>query len=158
LGGWYPRSYYGGYYGDYYYPSYGYGYGYSYPSYGYYGYSYPTYGDSYSVARPVSPNPPASVGVAKIFSPRDSGVTLSYSLNDSTFTIPPGASQTVNLDRLWVISFDRGGQFGRAEYSLQPGLYTFAPTDRGWELFRTRLQNVPAQGGAAMTPTPAQEY
>jgi hypothetical protein len=33
-----------------------------------------------------------------------------------------------------VIVFDRGGAFGQATYTLQPGTYRFAMTDKGLDL------------------------
>ena len=87
-------------------------------------------------------------------------------LNDVNYSIPPGYSQNLTLDRPWVISFSRGGNFGPARYGLEPGLYTFANTDHGWELYhgeiaqpnvvQTSSNRLPMNGtrSAAMPMTP----
>jgi len=114
----------GGWYGN----PYGYGYG------GNYGYYQPA--APYVVQRPVLENPIFSGLPIEITNPATSGVTLSYVLNDVTYSMAPGYGQNLTLDRSWVISFSRGGNFGPARYGLEPGLYTFELTaDHGWELF-----------------------
>ena len=69
-------------------------------------------------------------------------------LNDATYSIPPGYSQNLTLDRPWVISFSRGENLGEARYGLETGLYTFASTDHGWELYRGEV----AQPNVVQTP------
>jgi len=107
------------------YPGHGYGYG--------WGSYYP-----YTVQTPVLVNPPVQVfsgGLITITNPADSKTTLSYTLNGVQYTIPPGYSQELRADRLWVIQFSRGSNLGDVRYQLEPGLYTFSGTDHGWELF-----------------------
>ena len=113
----------GGLYGN----PYGYGYG------GNYGYYQPA--TPYVVQRPILENPVFSGLPIEITNPAASGATLSYVLNNVSYSIPPGYSQNLTLDRSWVISFSRGGNFGPARYGLEPGLYTFTNTDHGWELY-----------------------
>jgi hypothetical protein len=128
----------GGWYGN----PYGYRYG------GDYGYYEPA--GPYVVQRPILDNAIFSGLPIKITNPATSGVTLSYVLNGVTYSIPPGHSQNLTLDRSWVISFSRGGKFGTARYGLQPGLYTFEPTaDHGWELFHGAI----AQPSLVQTPS-----
>lgn len=72
----------------------------------------------------------------KVFSLEDAGTPLTYSLNGTPYTIQPGESQMLVNDRQWTISFDRGGDFGTAEYTMSPGQYWFELTsDHGWELY-----------------------
>ncbi len=105
-GGYYGRG--GGYYGGI--GLYGnpYGYGYS----GKYGYYEPA--TSYVAQQPILENPVFSGLPIEITNPATTGVTLSYVLNDVNYSIPPGYSQNLTLDRPWVISFSRGGNFGPA--------------------------------------------
>ena len=94
----------------------GYGNPYGYEYGGNYGYYQP--GTPYVVQRPIIENPFFSGLPIEITNPATSGMTLSYMLNDVTYSIPPGYSQNLTLDRSWVISFDRGGNFGPARYGL----------------------------------------
>jgi hypothetical protein len=110
---------------------YGYGYG------GNYGYYQPA--TPYVVQRPIIENPTFSGLPIEISNPATSGATLSYVLNGVTYSIPAGYSQNLTLDRSWVISFSRGGNFGPARYGLEPGLYTFSSTDHGWELYHGEI-------------------
>jgi len=91
---------------------------------------------SYLVARPI-------LDPIRIVNPPDTRATLRYTLNGSLFTIPPGYAQKLNSDREWVIQFSRGNGLGAARYSLEPGLYRFAGTDHGWELYRAELSTAP---------------
>ena len=150
-GGYYGGGYYGGGYGvgigvgvygggGWYGNPYGYGYG------GNYGYYQP--GTPYVVQRPIIENPIFSGLPIEITNPATSGVTLSYVLNDVTYSIPPGYSQNLTQDRSWVIGFSRGGNFGSARYGLEQGLYTFTNTDHGWELYHGAI----AQSSVVQTP------
>jgi hypothetical protein len=54
------------------------------------------------------------------------------------------AGQSVNHDQgTQVIAFKRGGSFGNARYTLEPGTYRFVATDHGWDL-RTVTQETVA--------------
>jgi hypothetical protein len=93
------------------------------------------YGNAYVVQRPIMEN--FSGGPIKIINPAKNGVTLSYTLNGTVFTIRPGYSQDLREDQAWVIEFSRGENMDQAQYGLQTGVYTFTPTDHGWELYRS---------------------
>lgn len=140
-------------------PAYGYGSNYGYGGYAYRGFGgygpyvgpgygsavnviVPSYsrpsGGSYSrnITPPETPRERPGAGLPiKIVSPEDAGVAIRYSLNEFDYTIQPGEGQTISNDRDWVITFDRGGDFGTAEYTLSPGLYTFAATGKGWQVY-----------------------
>ena len=96
----------------------------------------------YVVARPILADPGAnfSGGLIKIVNPAANQQSLSYTLNGNTYTIAPGYSQEFNEDRAWVVQFTRGANSELVQYGLQSGLYSFASTDHGWELFRSELQ------------------
>lgn len=130
----------------------------------YYGSPYSSYyAPSYSVPTYIEPTPPVVTEPAPTFTPNllpataniqvvnppDNRIALSFTLNGQTMTLQPGQTRDLQSDRSWVIEFDRGGQFGLARYSLQPGAYVFTPSDRGWELYH---QTPPAiQGGQLPT-------
>jgi hypothetical protein len=87
------------------------------------------------VVRPQTVRPSGDGLPIKIINPMDAGAAVHYSLNDYDYVIEPGQSQTIVNDRPWTISFDRGGDFGPARYSMSPGTYTFAATDKGWQVY-----------------------
>jgi hypothetical protein len=131
-----------------------------YPSYGW----YPGYGPGYarypySVQRPIVENPLPlanfSGGPIKITNPANSKAALSYTLNGLSYTIQPGQSQDIREDRSWVIEFSRGANFGAARYGLEPGLYTFSGTERGWELYHTPLEETQPPAAPTNPPPPA---
>lgn len=80
----------------------------------------------------ASDDPPPAIRIVNPPANRDA---VSYTLNGFAFTIRPGEKQDLQGDRRWVIDFDRGGQFGKASYGLYPGVFTFTPSQRGWELY-----------------------
>ena len=118
--------------------------------YGGYGYYAPVV--PYVVQRPIFENPTFSGLPIKITNPAANGVTLSYTLNGFAYSIPPGSTQDLTHDRSWVVAFSRGGPFGEARYGLEPGLYSFANTDHGWELYRGALAQ-PSVAPAPSMPT-----
>jgi hypothetical protein len=96
------------------------------------------YGREYVVRRPILEE--YSGGPIKIVNPAKNKATLSYTLDGNEFTIPPGYSQEIQEDRAWVIEFSRGDDLEDARYGLQTGVYTFARTKNGWELYRSDVQ------------------
>jgi hypothetical protein len=83
---------------------------------------------------------PAPAAAIRIVNPDETETTMSYALNDYPYEIKPGEAQGLNADQTWVIAFDRSGNFGQAQYTLEPGKYTFAMTDdHGWELYHEPL-------------------
>jgi hypothetical protein len=100
----------------------------------------PRYTRSYSAASAATTTSierPGAGRPIKIVSPESAGVPIRYSLNQYDYTIQPGESQTITNDREWVITFDKGGDFGTAKYTLAPGLYKFALTETGWQVYHT---------------------
>jgi len=152
---------------DYYYPRhlhhrpwyyhYPYYYGYPYSSYyapSYvYDYSYPSYPESVPQATEpaptFTPNPLPAAANIQVVNPPENRVALSFTLNGQTITLQPGQTRDLQSDRSWIIEFDRGGQFGLARYSLEPGVYVFTPTDKGWELYHQTPPTI--QGGQIPT-------
>lgn len=140
----YPYNVYPYSYGSYYtYPNYSY----ATPLYSTPTYSTPTYStpsidySASSVAANAVPVPSAAnFDTFTLTNPRQNGGSIRYSLNNYSYTMNPGESQTVPLDRDWVISFDSG--FNRTlRYRMEPGRYEFTVSpEAGWNV----LRHVPA--------------
>jgi hypothetical protein len=129
---------YGGYggYGGYgwYGHGYGHGYGWGYPGWvGWGGYTTGYWPET--TANPV----PQIQAPASVVNPATTGVTLSFSVNSQTYSLPPGMKQDLTISPGDTISFDHGGTFGAATYSLNPAIYTFAASANGWELYQQAL-------------------
>lgn len=79
--------------------------------------------------------------------PAASGGSVKYSLNEFSYTIKPGESQTLNLDRNWTIAFDNGlGR--RVNYRLNDGEYRFTVSpQRGWDV--EKVEDAPPAAPAA---------
>lgn len=82
-----------------------------------------------------------------ILNPQDGSVN--YTLDDAhNYTMGPGQSQKLASKGSWVITFNRGGDFGDARYTLSEGTYEFAVGDQGWGIRRK------AEAVAADAPPP----
>ena len=64
---------------------------------------------------------------------------MAFNVNATEYTLEPGESQDLYGHQQRVIEFHRGGDFGTQRYSLSNWTYTFTPTEKGWELYRTPL-------------------
>jgi hypothetical protein len=75
-------------------------------------------------------------GAFTLTNPQHTGRSIRYWLNQFSYIIRPGESQTVALDRDWVITFDNG--FNRTlKYRMQPGRYEFTVSSQaGWNVVR----------------------
>jgi hypothetical protein len=78
-----------------------------------------------------------SSGKIVLRNPRTTEGSLHYVLNEFSYTIKPGESQTIEADRDWVIQFDNG--LGKTfALKLQPGEYRFSVSqESGWGLTET---------------------
>lgn len=97
---------------------------------------------------PVPPAaPPGQGGAFVLINPRDSGGPIRYSLNSFDYTIQPGETQTVPLDRQWLITFDNG--LGKTvTYRMEPGEYEFTvSSDLGWDLEKRAAPAPPPVAG-----------
>jgi hypothetical protein len=86
----------------------------------------------------------------RIINSRTNDITLNYTINDNPYEIKPGESQTLEDNYTWVVEFDRGGDFGEARYTLEPGEYSFALSEHGWELYH----KFPTTNAATEPPAP----
>ncbi|MGN6546996.1 MAG: hypothetical protein ACTHK7_18215 [Aureliella sp.] len=158
-----PRPYYYPYSSSYYYtyPKYYYTVPYStYPSPTYTAPTYVTPSVDYSAsttsppvaanAVPVTNYAPAVGGTFTLTNTPSNGGPIRYSLNNFTYTMNPGESQSVQLDRDWVITFDSG--FNKTmRYRMEPGRYEFIVSpEAGWNVVR-HVSAVPG-GSGVMNP------
>jgi len=77
----------------------------------------------------VDPQP----AVITLMNPADTNAPVNYSLGNNQYSLAAG-DEMVHEEGAQVISFNRGGQFGEARYTLQPGTYRFVATNHGWDL------------------------
>jgi hypothetical protein len=80
-----------------------------------------------------------------IINPSSSQGTINYNVNGHHYVAEPGMSQKLpprSDGESWVVSYDRGAEFGSATYTLSPGTYRFTPTELGWQLYRQRYDIV----------------
>ncbi len=109
------------------------------------------YGNAYVVQRPIAEG--FSGGPIKIVNPAENKVTLNYTLDGNAFSLPPGYSQELREDRAWEIQFSRGTNSDPTRYGLQSGLYTFARTDGGLELYHSAFPKTVAPQPPKAVPT-----
>ena len=75
----------------------------------------------------------------RIVNPAEWNVPMTFNINATQHTLAPGESQDLYGYQKRTIEFHRGGDFGTQRYRLSGGEYTFKPTERGWELFKSPL-------------------
>ncbi len=86
-----------------------------------------------------------------VINPASSDTEISFAVAGQVYTLQAGETKDIDIRSGSVIEFDRGNG-GTAQYTLESGIYTFAPTTNGWELYHGRLTSaVPA------STTPATE-
>ena len=131
----------------------------------------PALGTNYSASRPVisggavassiAPNtipskPATSASTALktivLTNPSSTGGDVRYAVNEFTYNIGAGQSQTLKLDREWTIRFENG--LGRQmSYRLSEGKYQFSVSpDKGWDVSRVEEGTV-----APAPPAPVAE-
>ncbi|MEZ6153150.1 MAG: hypothetical protein R3C09_23860 [Pirellulaceae bacterium] len=86
------------------------------------------------VANKIPTTASAPGGKIVLRNPRHSGGSIHYSLNEFSYKINPGESQTIEHDRNWLLKFDNG--LGKTlKVNLQPGTYEFrVSAESGWEV------------------------
>jgi hypothetical protein len=89
---------------------------------------------------PSTTEPTESENKIILANPEDSGGPVSYDLSGFAYTIEPGNIQTLTTRPSWVVTFDRGGDFGQASYTVKNGTFTFTPTEKGWDLVETSYE------------------
>lgn len=82
------------------------------------------------------PTPSSEAASVVLLNPKENNGPVNYALNAIRYTMLPGYEQKLPAGRTWTLEFDRGGSFGRARYTLTPGTYAFAVTERGWDVSR----------------------
>lgn len=93
-------------------------------------------------ARPVSRNPaPAAAGATteiSLVNPANSQTKIEYILDGKAYALDPGMTLTMRAAAARKIEFSRDGAGAKAAYKVSRGVYEFAMTDKGWELYRTQ--------------------
>ena len=69
--------------------------------------------------------------------PAETRTTLGFAVNGQAYSLEAGKTQDVELADSAVIEFDRGSGNDTGRYSLSEGVYRFASTPQGWELYRS---------------------
>lgn len=85
----------------------------------------------------AAPAPNAAGGASfTLVNPRRNDRPVRYALNQFTYIMRPGESQTVPLNREWIITFT-GGRNKTIKYRMEPGRYEFIDSpESGWSVFR----------------------
>jgi len=80
-----------------------------------------------------------------VVNPQGTGATLNFTVDGARCELAPGMRQELSSPQTRLIEFDRGGSFGQARYTLSEGLYSFAATDKGWDLIQAAYRPAEAQ-------------
>ena len=94
-------------------------------------------------ARQVSqnPTPAATAGSAitevSLVNPVNSQAKIEYILDGKAYALEPGMTLTMKAAAARKIEFSRNAS-AKAAYRVSRGVYEFAMTDKGWELYRTQ--------------------
>jgi hypothetical protein len=92
-------------------------------------------------ARTVSRNPAAANDNAteiSLVNPADSQDKIEYILDGKAYALEPGMTLTMRAAAARKIEFSRGAGGKKAAYRVSRGVYEFAMTNNGWELYRTQ--------------------
>jgi len=106
-------------------------------------YYYPNNRTEYRTGYRAAPaNPPADAEPyrAVIVNPEENQAMLTFSLNGQWHQLKSGDQMELSGRMPREIRFDRGNGQDVARYKLAQGKYTFTPTKKGWELYRTALE------------------
>lgn len=101
-----------------------------------------------------SANNPAPVANILLANPAENGVALRYRLNGGPVQILQ-AGYTAQINRVVVISFDRGGGAGWARYRLSDGSYKFVAQGGVWGLSQQSEDTAVPVADVAANPAPA---
>ncbi len=77
--------------------------------------------------------PDVTPAVITLVNPEDLHTPVYYSLASEQYVLQAG-EEINHGNETQVITFNRGGSFGDASYTLAPGTYRFVATDHGWDL------------------------
>ncbi len=89
----------------------------------------------------------------RINNPATTGVAIRYAIDGRELMIESGESTDLDVTEGSVITFNRGEGLGDARYGLGRGIYDFAFTEAGWEVYNKPF---PSFGNTARAnPTPS---
>ncbi len=72
-----------------------------------------------------------------IVNPTETQATLGFTVNGQTYSLEAGKTQELELTQNMVIEFNRGSDNNTGRYALSEGVYRFASTPQGWELYKS---------------------
>jgi hypothetical protein len=72
-----------------------------------------------------------------IVNPARNQVPITFVIDGKPYTLDSGRRLELAPGTARSIRFDRGGRFGSGLYGLDALVFTFTPTQRGWELYQT---------------------
>jgi hypothetical protein len=77
-----------------------------------------------------------------LLNPKTNPAGVNYVLNSRySYDMQPGERQQLkSTAKGWLVSFDRGGKYGTARYTVTDGTYQFVLTDKGWDLVRKQYR------------------
>lgn len=87
-----------------------------------------------SPSLPPASEAPVGQGVL-LCNPSETRTPVYYKVENQEFQMEAGFQQVLPANAALVIDFHRGGDFGRKQYSLDPGTYHFGASSQGWELY-----------------------
>ena len=93
--------------------------------------------DSASLVPDLGPIPTPAAKIVRIVNPPETQTTLAFAVNGQAYSLEAGKAQDLELADSAVIEFDRGSGNDTSRYSLSEGVYRFASTPQGWELYRS---------------------
>ncbi len=99
--------------------------------------------DSASGAPDSGPLPTPAAKIVRIVNPAETQTTLGFAVNGRAYSLEAGKAQDLELADSAVVEFDRGSGNETGRYSLSEGVYSFASTPQGWELYRSNNASLP---------------
>ncbi|MGO9112991.1 MAG: hypothetical protein ACLP9L_27475 [Thermoguttaceae bacterium] len=78
-----------------------------------------------------------AVETVDIVNPTETQATLGFTVNGQTYSLEAGKTQELELTQNMVIEFNRGSDNNTGRYALSEGVYRFASTPQGWELYKS---------------------
>jgi len=86
--------------------------------------------------------------------PIDSGGPVHFLADGEIYTLRPGQSLVLPCHGRCEVAFDRGGDFGAAEYAVEEGAYRFTVTETGWALVAADGMPLPPAGPVSPAASP----
>ncbi len=95
--------------------------------------------DAEAIGPEGGPQPTPAAKTVRIVNPAETQTTLGFAVNGQPYSLEAGQTRDLELTANEVIEFDRGSGNDTARYSLSDGVYQFAATPQGWELYHSSV-------------------